>query len=673
MKRDSAELIAPDTYWIGAEDSYNHLHCNTYLIVDGGECLLIDPGPVMTFPTVEERVRSIIPIEDLSCIVLLHQDPDVAGATPRFEKAGFSGMIAATRRTSVIAAYYDIASPFYLVEEHEFRVTFRSGKEIEFLPAPYLHFPGAIMAYDPATRFLFSGDLFGAFTEDWNLFADETYIESMEEFHREYMPGNDILRPVMEVLIGRDIAAICPQHGSIIDRDIARHITVLPDLQCGLYIDRVRRSLGENRDTSFLINMVLEKLIAAFGKSEVVQCLTGSRVEIHEETGEAGPIEGPFEEVWNGFFNRIYACGGHRWLAVVEPLIDKLSSEFAIRRPDVFYSALIREKQKSSQLSEEKKYLEAVNASLRTNLDLAMEEMTRDQLTGLYNESFLVKYLLNIFNENDWKSFTAYFVHIDHMRQLNQTIGEQKGNELIAGIGSLLQSHKREEDYLFRIGGPVFVLISPPEENWEATENRAEKLRTIAVGERGFLEHITISVGIVPVEFGRLSQLPVPAAMESIFSMGKMMLRTAARNGGNRVETRLEEDGEAANFGRVVIVEYDNFHAKLIGDALETISIDYRIRMNGPEALSTITEFHPDVIVSELFLLETDAFSLKEELDMNSKTSGIPFILVSHQKNESTIARALDLGIVHYIRKPYMLTELLGILNTYVLKAMKHV
>jgi flavorubredoxin/GGDEF domain-containing protein len=466
-------------YWIGAEDSYNHLHCNTYLIVDGGEGLLIDPGPVMTFPTVEERVRSIIPIEDLSCIVLLHQDPDVAGATPLFEKAGFSGMIAATRRTSVIAAYYDIASPFYLVEEHEFRVTFRSGKEIEFLPATYIHFPGAIMAYDPTTRFLFSGDLFGAFTEDWNLFADETYIESMAEFHREYMPSNDILRPVMEVLLGRDIAAICPQHGSIIDRDIARHITVLRDLQCGIYIDRVRRSIGENRDTSFLINMVLEKLIAAFGKSEVVQCLTGSRVEIHEETGEAGPIDGPFDEVWNYFFNRIYACGGHRWFAVVEPLIDK-------------------------------------------------------------------------------------FIQIDHMRQLNQTIGEQKGNELIAGIGSLLQSHKREEDYLFRIDGPVFVLVSPPEENWEGTEIRAERLRTI-------------------------------------------------------------------------------------------------------------TEFHPDAIVSELFLLETDAFSLKEELDMNSKTSGIPFILVSHQKNESTIVRALDLGIVHYIRKPYMLTELLGILNTYVLKAMKHV
>ena len=475
MKRDSAELIAPDTYWIGAEDSYNHLHCNTYLIIDGEEGLLIDPGPVMTFPTVAERVRSLIPIENLRCIALLHQDPDVAGATPLFEQAGFRGMVAATWRTSVISAYYGITSPFYLVEKHEFRVTFNSGNEIEFLPAPYLHFPGAAMAYDPATRFLFSGDLFGAFTEHWSLYADDAYIEGMEEFHREYMPSNEILRPVMESLLGKDIAAICPQHGSIIARDITRHITALRDLQCGLYIDRVRQSLGDNRDSSFLINLVLEKLISAFGKSEIIQCFADSRIGIDAETGEAGPIAGPFEEIWNSFFNRLYACGGHRWLAVAEPLIDKLSSEFAIRRPDVFYSALIREKQKSSQLSEEKKYLEAVNASLRTNLDLAMEEMTRDQLTGLYNENFLVKYLLNIFNESDWKNFTAYFVQIDHMRQLNQTIGEQKGNELIAGVGSLLQHYRKEEDYLFRIGGPVFVLVTPPEGTWEETEGWAEK------------------------------------------------------------------------------------------------------------------------------------------------------------------------------------------------------
>ncbi len=673
MKSDSARLIAPDTYWIGAEDSYNHLHCNTYLIIDGEEGLLIDPGPIMTFPTVAERIQSIIPIERLSCIALLHQDPDVAGATPLFEEAGFHGMVAATWRTSVIAAYYDITSPFYLVENHEFKVTFTSGKEIEFLPAPYLHFPGAVMAYDPATRLLFSGDLFGAFTEQWSLYADDTYIESMEEFHREYMPGNEILRPVMEVLLKKEIAALCPQHGSIIDKNVPRYINVLRNLECGLFLTDLRKSLLRKGEYIFLINKILDRLISSFGMEEVLECFRDSSITVDPDTGKAVPVLDNFDTVWNDMFNRIYAYGGERWLALTEPLIDSLSRDFGVRRPEILFSALIREKQKSTQLSEEKKHLEAVNASLRTNLDLAMEEMTRDQLTGLYNENFLVKYLLNIFNENDWQSFTAYFVHIDHMRQLNQTIGEQKGNELIAGIGSLLQHHRKEEDYLFRIGGPVFVLVSPPEESWEETENRAEKLRTIAVGERGFLEHITISVGIVPVEFSRHSQLPAPAAMESIFSMGKMMLRTAVRNGGNRVETRLEEGVEAANFGRVVIVEYDNFHARLIGEALGTLSIDYRICMNGPEALKTIAEFHPDVIVSELFLLETDAFSLKEELDMNSKTSGIPFILASHQKNESTIARAIDMGIVHYIKKPYMLTELLGILNTYVLKAMKHV
>ena len=666
MNNDIAVEIDADTYWLGAQDSHNDLHCNTYLITDGDEGILIDPGPAFTFQTVAAKVKSILPIEKLRSIILLHQDPDAAGSTPLFEKAGFSGTIAASKKTSLIAAYYGITSSFYILEDHDRKITFRSGKEIRFFPAPYLHFPGAVMAYDPVTRFLFSGNLFGAFSKDWSLYADEKYLQAMKEFHRDYMPGNDFLRPVMELLSGLDISAVCPQHGSIITDNIEEYIASLRDLQCGLFLTDLKHSLTKSEKYAFFIDLVREKLTSSFGDEEVGRCFQ----EFQTKT-ETGDLE--FNEMWNILFNQVYAFGGHRWLAIAEPLIERLNSEFSISRPDIYYSALIREKKKTSRLSEEKKYLEAVNASLQGNLDLALEEMTRDQLTGLYNENFLVKYLLNIFNESGWKNFTCFFIQIDNMRQLNKTIGEQKGNELISGIGSLLLHQKNQDDYLFRIGGPVFVLICPESTAWEATIERAEELRNSAARERGFLEHITISLGIVSVEFDQYAQLTAPAAMEQVFTAGKMLLHSAAHGGGNKVETHIEQGEDRANFGRVVIVEYDSFHAQLIGDALETLSIDYRICMNGPEALKTITEFHPDVIVSELFLLETDAFSLKEELDTHSKTSEIPIILVSHQKNESTIARAMGLGIVHYLKKPYMLPELLGIINTYVLKAMKHV
>jgi len=676
MNTDKAIEIAPGIFWVGADVSASNLHCNAYLIIDGNEGLLIDPGSVLDFHIVSEKVKSILPIADLSSIAVLHQDPDVAGSVTLFEEAGFSGVIATSWRTSVIVVYYGIKSQFYILGEHKHTYTFRSGRKIEFLPAPYLHFPGAVMAYDPQSTFLFSGDLFGAFTEDWSLYADETYQEAMKVFHREYMPANEILRPVMEMLLTREIAVICPQHGSIIDRDIASSITTLRDLPCGLFLTDVRRNLTEVGIYSLTIELIIERLIATFGIDEVMRCFSGPPIAIDPQTGklardlEQVPVNPDL--LWNQLFDRIYNHGGERWLDILEPLLERLSTEFPVRRPDIFYSSLIREKQKSSRLNEEKKQLESINISLQGNLELAMEEMTRDQVTGLYNENSLVKYLLNIFNEETWHDFAACFIQIDRMKQLNDTLGERKGDEVIASIGSLLFHQRRSDEYLFRVSGPVFVLISPPERSPEQTVERAEALRLKVSRERGFLEQVTISIGIVPASGKQYSRIPAPEAMESVFAAGRLLLRTAARNGGNRVETRSEETEKAAKFGRVVIVEYDIFHAQLLGDALEALSIDYRICTNGPQALETIRDFHPDVIVSELFLQETDAFTLKEELEANSRTGSIPFILVSHQKTESTIVRAINLEITHYVKKPYLMSELLGIINTYVLKAMQH-
>ena len=672
--RKTAELF-PGIFWIGAGDTHTQLHSNSYLLIEGKEGTLIDPGSACTFEAVADAVRSILPIEELSCIALLNPDADGAGSAPLFERAGFSGPIASSQYTSLKAAYYGINSSFYLLEDHSYSISFSSGRELEFITAPYLHFPGAVMAFDSASGFLFSGSLFSTLRKKRKLFADETYLDEMMDFHRQYMPSQEALAPVMKRILTRNIKAICPQHGSVIRKNIRSHITALRDLKCGYLLSSKPEVIDIENDTEYtlLINRCLEKLISSFGKTEVLTCFQDSEISVHSESGEAYAVNGSFHDAWNSFFNQIYAYGGHRWLALVEPLMERLISEFSVPRPDIFLSTLIEEKKKSSKLSEEKEYLEAVNASLRGNLDLAMEEMTKDQLTGLYNENFLVKYLLNIFNEIHWNNFDIYFIQVDHMKQLNETIGEQKGNELLSGIGSLLLNEKKEDDYLFRIGGPVFVLISPRLSEWNAVVQRAEQFKNIASHERRFLEQITVSVGIITVEYDHMSQLPTPTAMENIFSKGKMLLRTASRNGGNRVETRIEEDELDAHLGRVVIVDYDRFNAQLIGDSLETLSIDYRICMDGPDAIRTISEFHPDVIISELFLLETDAFSLKEELDLNSKTSGIPFILVSHQKNESAIVRAISLGIVHYLKKPYVLPELLGIINTYVLKAMKHV
>ena len=56
-------------YWIGMPDE-DAFRCNTYLIVDGDEALLIDPGSILHYEYVLQRVGNIIAPSKIKGMVL---------------------------------------------------------------------------------------------------------------------------------------------------------------------------------------------------------------------------------------------------------------------------------------------------------------------------------------------------------------------------------------------------------------------------------------------------------------------------------------------------------------------------------------------------------------------------------------------------------------------------
>jgi PleD family two-component response regulator len=116
--------------------------------------------------------------------------------------------------------------------------------------------------------------------------------------------------------------------------------------------------------------------------------------------------------------------------------------------------------------------------------------------------------------------------------------------------------------------------------------------------------------------------------------------------------------------GRLLIIDYDTFHAEFLKRALEPLDVVIKVVLDGEQAVDTARTFHPDIIISELFIPKMDAFRVKEILNQSTKEQGIEFILVSHKKDEESVVRAIDLGITHYLQKPYILPELLGITNS---------
>ncbi|MCF6309679.1 MAG: ATP-binding protein [Sulfurimonas sp.] len=236
-----AVQIAPNIYWVGMHLKNDPFQCHPYLIKNGNESILIDPGSMLEFDETVRKIKSIIDINSVKYIILHHQDPDLAAAVPEIEKLINRDdlLIVTHSRMSLLIKHYLVTSSYYEIDRHSNRLITSTGFKLEFYTTPYCHSPGAFVSYEPNNKILFSGDIFGGIEESWDFYADETYFLKAKPFHQEYMPSKDIFNYALAKIERLDIDLIAPQHGAIIKKKYIKNlINDMKNLDCGLYIDK---------------------------------------------------------------------------------------------------------------------------------------------------------------------------------------------------------------------------------------------------------------------------------------------------------------------------------------------------------------------------------------------------------------------------------------------------
>lgn len=223
-------------YWLGMPDN-DAFRCNSFLVVDGEEALLIDPGSILHFDYMLQRVRTICSPANLKGMVLCHQDPDVASSMPAWLKAFPEMLVISSGRTNVLLPHYGasdyafhdiVPQPFY---------TFSSGARLQFTEAPFLHFPGAFTTFDHETGVLFSGDIWAALDTDFTSIVQDfvAHALKMDLFHLDYMASNVATKGYASKIKGLPINAIFPQHGALIPQKFVKEaIHYLENVNCGL-------------------------------------------------------------------------------------------------------------------------------------------------------------------------------------------------------------------------------------------------------------------------------------------------------------------------------------------------------------------------------------------------------------------------------------------------------
>jgi diguanylate cyclase (GGDEF)-like protein len=185
-----------------------------------------------------------------------------------------------------------------------------------------------------------------------------------------------------------------------------------------------------------------------------------------------------------------------------------------------------------------------VLANLR-NLAIAERRAATDALTGLPNNR-AVQDTLKRLGAHALRAGTplgALLLDLDHFKQINDTYGHGRGDEVLAAVAEAMRGAVRDSDFVGRYGGEEFLILLPDTDR-DGAQEAAEKLR-LAVSSVSLPtvdREITASIGV--------AVLPQDGSdTDTLVRNADRALYAAKSRGRNRVEltTALSLDAALAD------------------------------------------------------------------------------------------------------------------------------
>ena len=103
----------------------------------------------------------------------------------------------------------------------------------------------------------------------------------------------------------------------------------------------------------------------------------------------------------------------------------------------------------------------------------------------------------------------------------------------------------------------------------------------------------------------------------------------------------------------VLVVEDERRIREVLIDTLLDAGFDVIEADNGEEALVRIREEHPDVLLLDLTMPKMDGFQVPENLKGDPDMASIPVVLLTAMPAHAGEKSAFDLGVSHYLTKPW--------------------
>lgn len=113
-----------------------------------------------------------------------------------------------------------------------------------------------------------------------------------------------------------------------------------------------------------------------------------------------------------------------------------------------------------------------------------------------------------------------------------------------------------------------------------------------------------------------------------------------------------EEEADSKDRISLLIVDDDPAMLNILELALSTSDYQVHTAINGEDALSKLVDVAPDIIVCDWIMPELDGLGLCRVVRQSSQFSGVYFIIMTAENDDSRLVQAFKTGVDDYIPKP---------------------
>ena len=113
----------------------------------------------------------------------------------------------------------------------------------------------------------------------------------------------------------------------------------------------------------------------------------------------------------------------------------------------------------------------------------------------------------------------------------------------------------------------------------------------------------------------------------------------------------------SADTSRVLVVDDEPQITRVLKTVLTSQGYQVRTAAEGESALSSLADWHPELVITDLYMPRMDGVELCRRI---RAVSAVPIIVLSVKGEEKTKVQALDSGADDYVTKPFGTDELLA-------------